>query len=94
MNVVLGAYGREKDGLVHFYCLANAPKSPVSSIIHSVPLLPVSCPLVPSFLLPNPLFLFPDFLFCFSLSVRGALEHNHRDIKEDLPTGLQPQLYL
>lgn len=84
----LGASGREKDGLVHFYCLANAPKSPVSSIIHSVPLPPVSCPLVPSLLLPNPLFLFPDFLCCFFLlSVLRALELNHRYIKDDLPIG-------
>lgn len=95
MSVVLRASGREKDGLVHFYCLANAPKSPVSSIIHSVPLLPCKLPPRPFFSpSKSSLSLSPDFLFCFSLSVLRALEHNCRYIQNDLPIGSQPKLYL
>lgn len=43
--MVLWSSGSEKDGLVHFYCLANAPNSPVcSSIIHSILLFPSKLP--------------------------------------------------
>lgn len=48
--MVLWSSGSEKDGLVHFYCLANAPNSPVcSSIIHSVLLFPSKLPPRPFF---------------------------------------------
>lgn len=58
--MVTWSLGTEKDGLVHFYCLANAPtalSAHQSFTVHSYS--PVSCPLVLSFLLPNSPFPFP-----------------------------------
>lgn len=54
-SMVIQFPGSEEDGLVHFYCLVNAPNSPAcSSIIHSLLLFPsILCPYVLSFLLPN-----------------------------------------
>lgn len=61
-----GASGREKDGLVHFYCRANAPKIPFSSIINSEPPLPRKMP-------PHPFFSPSKSLSLFWLSLLSVL---------------------
>lgn len=61
--------GSEKDGLVHFYCLANAPNSPVcSSIIHSILLFPSKLP-------PRPLYSPSKF----------SLSHSHSSFVLSVP---------
>lgn len=78
--------GRERDGLVHFYCLANSPKSPISSIIHNGPLLPSK--------LPPRLFFSPSKSSrCLFLCVFSAVasEHNCRYIKDHNPIGSHPK---
>lgn len=67
--VVLWSSGSEKDGLVHFYCLANAPNSPVcSSIIHSILLFLSKLP-------PRPLFSPSKFSLSLSHSFLLSVFH-------------------
>lgn len=95
MSVVLWACGREKDGLVHFYCLANAPKSPVSSIIHNVPLLPSKLPPRP-FFSPSRSFLSLPPLPPLCVFHCGSSEpwSTTQYIKDDLPIGSHPKFPL
>lgn len=82
--------GRERDGLVHFYCLANSPKSPISSIIHNGTLLPSKLP-------PRPFFSPSKSSRCLSLlCVFPAVvsEYGCRYIKDDRPIGSHPKFPL
>lgn len=95
MSVVLWASGRQKDGLVHFYCLANAPKSPVSSIIHNVPLLPSKLPPRP-FFSPSKSFLSLSPLPPLCVFHCGSSEpwSTTQYIKDDLSIGSHPKFPL